>query len=128
MGLNILNFLVLNSDLANRSKNIVLKTSGSSNDITISLENYGTIKKTCDKFSLFLHGNGNGSPICSLITINISGQSVLVDGTTNIISSNVYCNANGTSIKICNLPQWGYYTVIAPPNVYINKDSIVFDN
>jgi hypothetical protein len=116
------------SDLTNRSRNIVLKTSGSGNDFYISIENYTTVQKTCDKFALLLYGNGNGSPICSLITVNVSGSNVQIDGTSNIISSNVYCRASGTSIQICNLPQWGYYTVIAPPRVYIDQGGIVFDN
>lgn len=118
----------LNSDLTNRSRNVVLKTSASGNDFCITIENYTTINKKCDKFSLLLHGNGNGTPICSIITINISGSSVKIDGTTNVISSSVYCISSGTSIKICNLPSWGYYTVIAPPNVYIDQGGIVFDN
>ena len=118
----------LNSDLNYRSRNIVLKTSGSGNDFYISIENYTTVQKTCDKFALLLYGNGNGSPICSLITVNVSGSNVQIDGTSNIISSNVYCRASGTSIQICNLPQWGYYTVIAPPRVYIDQGGIVFDN
>ena len=106
----------------------MLKTSGSDRDFYISIENYTTVQKTCDKFALLLYGNGNGSSICSLITVNVSGSSIKIDGTSNIISSNVYCLASGTSIQICNLPQWGYYTVIAPPRVYIDKDGIVFGN
>ena len=31
-------------------------------------------------------------------------------------------------ITINGLPQWGFYTVIAPPNVYIDQGGIVFDN
>lgn len=122
------NISKIQSDISNSSRNIVLKTSGSGNDFYISIENYTTVQKTCDKFALLLYGNGNGSPICSLITVNVSGSNVQIDGTSNIISSNVYCRASGTSIQICNLPQWGYYTVIAPPGVYIDQGGIVFDN
>lgn len=118
----------LNSDLTNSSKNNVLKASGSGSDFYISIKNYTAVQKKCDKFALLLYGNGNGSSICSLITVNVSGSSVKIDGTSNIISSNVYCLASGTSIQICNLPQWGIYTVIAPPGVYIDEGGIVFDN
>ena len=58
----------------------MLKTSGSGNDFYISIENYTTVQKTCDKFALLLYGNGNGSPICSLITVNVSGSNVQIDG------------------------------------------------
>ena len=46
----------LNSDLTNSSRNIVLKTSGSGTDFYISIENYTTVQKTCDKFALLLYG------------------------------------------------------------------------
>lgn len=106
----------------------MLKTSGSGSDFYISIKNYTAVQKKADKFALLLYGNGNGSSICSLIAVNVIGSSVKIDGTSNIISSNVYCLASGTSIQICNLPQWGMYTVIAPPGVYINEGGIVCDN
>ena len=105
----------------------MLKASGSDTSFGISIENYAAIQNVCDKFALLLYGNGNGNPICSLITVNVSGSSVTIDGTSNIVNNGVFCLANGTSIQICNLPQWGYYTVIAPPGVHINSGGISID-
>ena len=128
MELNILNVLVLNSDLTNKLRNIVIKTSGSGTSISVTISNYDNLKSKSDKIALFLFGNGNGLSRCAIISINIRGEDIIIDATTNVVSENISCSASKNVITINGLPQWGFYTVIAPPNVYIDQGGIVFDN
>nr|DAI48320.1 MAG TPA: hypothetical protein [Caudoviricetes sp.] len=118
----------LNSDLTNRLRNIVIKTSGSGTSISVTISNYDNLKSKSDKIALFLFGNGNSSSRCAIISINISGEDIIIDATTNVVSENISCSASKNVITINGLPQWGFYTVIAPPNVYIDQGGIVFDN
>ena len=118
----------LNSDLTNKLRNIVIKTSGSGTSISVTISNYDNLKSKSDKIALFLFGNGNGSSRCAIISINISGEDIIINATTNVVSENISCSASKNVITINGLPQWGFYTVIAPPNVYIDQGGIVFDN
>lgn len=118
----------LNSDLTNKLRNIVIKTSGSGTSISVTISNYDNLKSKSDKIALFLFGNGNGLSHCAIISINISGEDIIIDATTNVVSENISCSASKNVITINGLPQWGFYTVIAPPNVYIDQGGIVFDN
>ena len=118
----------LNSDLTNRSRNIVLKSSGSGTSISVTISNYDNLKSKSDKIALFLFGNGNGSSRCAVISINMSNEDIIINTTTNVVSGNISCSASKNVITINNLPEWGFYTVIAPPNVYIDQGGIVFDN
>lgn len=118
----------LNSDLTNKLRNIVIKTSGSGTSISVTISNYDNLKSKSDKIALFLFGNGNGLSRCAIISINISGEDIIIDATTNIVSENISCSASKNVITINGLPRWGFYTVIAPPNVYIDEGGIVFDN
>ena len=118
----------LNSDLTNKLRNIVIKTSGSGTSISVTISNYDNLKSKSDKIALFLFGNGNGLSRCAIISINISGEDIIIDTTTNVVSENISCSASKNVITINGLPQWGFYTVIAPPNVYIDQGGIVFDN
>ena len=118
----------LNSDLTNKLRNMVIKTSGSGTSISVTISNYDNLKSKSDKIALFLFGNGNGSSRCAIISINISGKDIIIDATTNVVSENISCSASKNVITINGLPQWGFYTVIAPPNVYIDQGGIVFDN
>ena len=118
----------LNSDLTNKLRNMVIKTSGSGTSISVTISNYDNLKSKSDKIALFLFGNGNGSSRCAIISKNISGKDIIIDATTNVVSENISCSASKNVITINGLPQWGFYTVIAPPNVYIDQGGIVFDN
>lgn len=118
----------LNSDLTNKLRNMVIKTSGSGTSISVTISNYDNLKLKSDKIALFLFGNGNGLSRCAIISINISGEDIIIDATTNVVSENISCSASKNVITINGLPQWGFYTVIAPPNVYIDQGGIVFDN
>lgn len=118
----------LNSDLTNRLRNMVIKSSGSGTSISVTISNYDNLKSKSDKIALFLFGNGNGSSRCAIISINMSNQDIIIDAITNVVSGDISCSANKNVITINNLPQWGFYTVIAPPNVYIDQGGIVFDN
>lgn len=118
----------LNSDLTNKLRNIVIKTSGSGTSISVTISNYDNLKSKSNKIALFLFGNGNGLSRCAIISINISGEDIIIDATTNVVSENISCSASKNVITINGLPQWGFYTVIAPPNVYIDQGGIVFDN
>lgn len=118
----------LNSDLTNKLRNIVIKTSGSGTSISVTISNYDNLKSKSDKIALFLFGNGNGSSRCAIISINISGEDIIINATTNVVSENISCSASKNVITINGLPQWGFYTVIAPPNVYIDQGGIIFDN
>lgn len=118
----------LNSDLTNRLRNMVIKSSGSGTSISVTISNYDNLKSKSDKIALFLFGNGNGLSRCAIISINISGEDIIIDATTNVVSENISCSASKNVITINGLPQWGFYTVIAPPNVYIDQGGIVFDN
>lgn len=118
----------LNSDLTNKLRNIVIKTSGSGTSISVTISNYDNLKSKSDKIALFLFGNGNGLSRCAIISININGEDIIIDATTNVVSENISCSASKNVITINGLPQWGFYTVIAPPNVYIDQGGIVFDN
>lgn len=118
----------LNSDLTNKLRNMVIKTSGSGTSISVTISNYDNLKSKSDKIALFLFGNGNGLSRCAIISINISGKDIIIDATTNVVSENISCSASKNVITINGLPQWGFYTVIAPPNVYIDQGGIVFDN
>lgn len=118
----------LNSDLTNGLRNMVIKTSGSGTSISVTISNYDNLKSKSDKIALFLFGNGNGLSRCAIISINISGEDIIIDATTNVVSENISCSASKNVITINGLPQWGFYTVIAPPNVYIDQGGIVFDN
>lgn len=119
---------MLNSDLTNKLRNIVIKTSGSGTSISVTISNYDNLKSKSDKIALFLFGNGNGLSRCAIISINISGEDIIIDATTNVVSENISCSASKNVITINGLPQWGFYTVIAPPNVYIDQGGIIFDN
>lgn len=116
------------SDLTNKLRNIVIKTSGGGTSISVTISNYDNLKSKSDKIALFLFGNGNGLTRCAIISINISGEDIIIDATTNVVSENISCSASKNVITINGLPQWGFYTVIAPPNVYIDQGGIVFDN
>ena len=116
------------SDLTNKLRNIVIKTSGSGTSISVTISNYDNLKSKSDKIALFLFGNGNGLSRCAIISINISGEDIIIDATTNVVSENISCSASKNVITINGLPQWGFYTVIAPPNVYIDQGGIIFDN
>lgn len=118
----------LNSDLTNRLRNMVIKTSGSGTSISVTISNYDNLKSKSDKIALFLFGNGNGLSRCAIISINIGGEDIIIDATTNVVSENISCSASKNVITINGLPQWGFYTVIAPPNVYIDQGGIIFDN
>ena len=118
----------LNSDLTNKLRNMVIKTSGSGTSISVTISNYDNLKSKSDKIALFLFGNGNGLSRCAIISINISGEDIIINATTNVVSENISCSASKNVITINGLPQWGFYTVIAPPNVYIDQGGIVFDN
>lgn len=118
----------LNSDLTNKLRNMVIKASGSGTSISVTISNYDNLKSKSDKIALFLFGNGNGLSRCAIISINISGEDIIIDATTNVVSENISCSASKNVITINGLPQWGFYTVIAPPNVYIDQGGIVFDN
>lgn len=118
----------LNIDLTNKLRNIVIKASESGTSISVTISNYDNLKSKSDKIALFLFGNGNGLSRCAIISINISGEDITIDVTTNVVSENISCSASKNVITINGLPQWGFYTVIAPPNVYIDQGGIVFDN
>ncbi len=114
----------LNSDME-RTKNIVFQSSGSGTSISVTMKNRNTINKTCDKMPLFVIGNGNGVPMCAIILINISGANISVDQVTNLTGYNLNCSASGDSFNIYNLPNWGYFMVIAPPGVYLDQSNNV---
>lgn len=114
----------LNSDME-RTKNIVFQSSGSDTSISVTMKNRNTINKTCDKMPLFVIGNGNGIPMCAIILINISGANISVDQVTNLTGYNLNCSASGDSFNIYNLPNWGYFMVIAPPGVYLDQSNNV---
>ena len=118
----------LNSDLTNKLRNIVIKTSGSGTSISVTISNYDNLKSKSDKIALFLFGNGNGSSRCAIISINMSNEDIIINAITNVVSGDISCSASKNVITINNLPQWGFYTVIAPPNVYIDQGGIIFDN
>ena len=118
----------LNSDLTNRLRNMVIKSSGSGTSISVTISNYDNLKSKSDKIALFLFGNGNGSSRCAIISINISNEDIIIDAITNVVYGDISCSASKNVITINNLPQWGFYTVIAPPNVYIDQGGIIFDN
>ena len=118
----------LNSDLTNKLRNIVIKSSGSGTSISVTISNYDNLKSKSDKIALFLFGNGNGSSRCAIISINMSNEDIIIDAITNVVSGDISCSASKNVITINNLPQWGFYTVIAPPNVYIDQGGIIFDN
>ena len=118
----------LNSDLTNKLRNIVIKTSGSGTSISVTISNYDNLKSKSDKIALFLFGNGNGSSRCAIISINMSNEDIIINAITNVVSGDISCSASKNVITINNLPQWGFYTVIAPPNVYIYQGGIIFDN
>ena len=108
-----------------RTKNIVFQSCGSGTSISVTMKNRNTINKTCDKIPLFVIGNGNGIPMCAIILINISGANISVDQVTNLTGYNLNCSASGDSFNIYNLPNWGYFMVIAPPGVYLDQSSNV---
>lgn len=114
----------LNSDME-RTKNIVFQSCGSGTSISVTMKNRNTINKTCDKMPLFVIGNGNGIPMCAIILINISGENISVDQVTNLTGYNLNCSASGDSLNIYNLPNWGYFMVIAPQGVYLDQSSNV---
>ena len=118
----------LNSDLTNRLRNMVIKSNESGTSISVTISNYDNLKSKSDKIALFLFGNGNGSSRCAIISINISNEDIIIDAITNVVSGDISCSASKNVITINNLPQWGFYTVIAPPNVYIDQGGIIFDN
>lgn len=109
-----------------RNKNIVFQTCGSGTSISVAMKNRNTINKTCDKMPLLVIGNGNGIPVCAIILINISGAKINVDQVTNLTGYNLNCSASGDSFNIYNLPNWGYFMVIAPPGVYLDQSNNVF--
>ena len=115
---------MINSDLTNSSRNMVLKTTGSGTSISITLSNRDAVKRKCDKFPLFLFGNDNGYARCSVFLINIQQTNAAVDGVTNLVSSDISYSTSGNTINIKGLRQYGYYTVIAPPGVYIDNGGI----
>lgn len=108
-----------------RTKNIVFQSCGSGTSISVTMKNRNTINKTCDKMPLFVIGNGNGIPMCAIILISISGANISVDQVTNLTGYNLNCSASGDSVNIYNLPNWGYFMVIAPPGVYLDQSSNV---
>lgn len=114
----------LNSDME-RTKNIVFQSCGSGTSISVTMKNRNAINKTCDKMPLFVIGNGNGIPMCAIILINISGANISVDQVTNLTGYNLNCSASGDSFNIYNLPNWGYFMVIAPPGVYLDQSNNV---
>ena len=114
----------LNSDME-RTKNIVFQTCGSGTSISVTIKNRDKLKQTCDKMPLLVFGNGNGNAIGAIILINIVGTNINVDGVTNFVSYNINCSSSGDSLNIYNLPNWGYYTIIAPPGVYLDQSSNV---
>ena len=114
----------LNSDME-RTKNIVFQSCGSGTSISVTMKNRNTINKTCDKMPLFVIGNGNGIPMCAIILINISGANISVDQVTNLTGYSLNCSASGDSFNIYNLPNWGYFMVIAPPGVYLDQSNNV---
>lgn len=114
----------LNSDME-RTKNIVFQSCGSGTSISVTMKNRNTINKTCDKMPLFVIGNGNGIPMCAIILINISGANMSVDQVTNLTGYNLNCSASGDLLNIYNIPNWGYFMVIAPPGVYLDQSSNV---
>ena len=114
----------LNSDME-RTKNIVFQSCGSGTSISVTMKNRNTINKTCDKMPLFVIGNGNGIPMCAIILINMSGANISVDQVTNLTGYNLNCSASGDLLKIYNIPNWGYFMVIAPPGVYLDQSSNV---
>ena len=114
----------LNSDME-RTKNIVFQSCGSGTSISVTMKNRNAINKTCDKMPLFVIGNGNGIPMCAIILINISGANISVDQVTNLTGYNLNCSASGDSFNIYNLPNWGYFMVIAPPRVYLDQSNNV---
>lgn len=116
------------SDLTNRLRNMVIKSSGSGTSISVTISNYDNLKSKSDKIALFLFGNGNGSSRCAIISINMSNEDIIINTITNVVSGDISCSASKNVITINGLPQWGYYTVIAPPRVYIDQGGIVFDN
>lgn len=118
----------LNSDLTNRLRNMVIKSSASGTSISVTISNYDNLKSKSDKIALFLFGNGNGSSRCAIISINMSNEDIIINAITNVVSGDISCSASKNVITINNLPQWGFYTVIAPPNVYIDQGGIIFDN
>ena len=118
----------LNSDLTNRLRNMVIKSSGSGTSISVTISNYDNLKSKSDKIALFLFGNGNGSSRCAIISINMSNEYIIINAITHVVSGDISCSASKNVITINNLPQWGFYTVIAPPNVYIDQGGIIFDN
>ncbi len=108
-----------------RTKNIVFQSCGSGTSISVTMKNRNAINKTCDKMPLFVIGNGNGIPMCAIILINISGANISVDQVTNLTGYNLNCSASGDSFNIYNLPNWGYFMVIAPPRVYLDQSNNV---
>lgn len=118
----------LNNDLTNKLRNMVIKTSGSGTSISVTISNYDNLKSKSDKIALFLFGNGNGLSRCAIISINMSNEDIIINAITNVVSGDISCSASKNVITINNLPQWGFYTVIAPPNVYIDQGGIIFDN
>lgn len=116
--------LQLNSDME-RTKNIVFQSCGSGTSISVTMKNRNTINKTCDKMPLFVIGNGNGIPMCAIILINISGANISVDQVTNLTGYSLNCSASGDSLNIYNIPNWGYFMVIAPPGVYLDQSNNV---
>lgn len=114
----------LNSDME-RTKNIVFQSCGSGTSISVTMKNRNAINKTCDKMPLFVIGNGNGIPMCAIILISISGANISVDQVTNLTGYNLNCSASGDSFNIYNLPNWGYFMVIAPPGVYLDQSNNV---
>ena len=107
---------------------MVIKSNESGTSISVTISNYDNLKSKSDKIALFLFGNGNGSSRCAIISINISNEDIIIDAITNVVSGDISCSASKNVITINNLPQWGFYTVIAPPNVYIDQGGIIFDN
>lgn len=108
-----------------RTRNIVFQSCGSGTSISVAMKNRNAINKTCDKMPLFVIGNGNGIPMCAIILINISGANISVDQVTNLTGYNLNCSASGDSFNIYNLPNWGYFMVIAPPGVYLDQSNNV---
>lgn len=114
----------LNSDME-RTKNIVFQACGSGTSISVTIKNRDKLKQTCDKMPILVIGNGNGNAIGAIILINIVGTNINIDRVTNFVSYNIDCSASGDSLNIYNLPNWGYYTVIAPPGVYLDQSNNV---
>ena len=76
--------------------------------------------------SLFVFGNGNGKAVGIIILINIIGSNVTVANTTSFVSGTYYYSGNGDSVEIYNLPEYGFYTIIAPKGVALDQSSNVF--